>query len=110
MLTFHEYADADYLKQTIARLREAGRPVLCTEWMSRTLGSRFETHLPLFKKEDVGCFFWGLVSGRTQTHFPWGSVEGAPPPPVLFHDLLDGQGRPYSGEEEALIQQVIRAE
>jgi len=110
VLTFHEYADADHLRQTLARLQKADRPVICTEWMSRTLGSRFETHLPLFKEENVGCFFWGLVNGRTQTHFPWGSVEGAPPPPVWFHDLLDGRGRPYSEGETALIRQVIRAE
>lgn len=108
VLTFHEYADAVRLETTIARLREGGRPVLCTEWMSRTMGSRLETHLPVFRRENVGCFFWGLVNGRTQTHFPWGSAPGAPPPPVWFHDLLDGQGTPYREEEVALIGRVIR--
>ncbi len=106
VLTFHEYAGADRLTQTIARLRGAGRPILCTEWMARTLDSRFETHLPFFRQESVGCFFWGLVNGRTQTHFPWGSVEGGPPPRVWFHDLLDGQGRPYSEQETTLIRQM----
>ena len=106
VLTFHEYADAARLGQTIARLKDSGRPVLCTEWMSRTLGSRFETHLPLFKAENVGCFFWGLVNGRTQTHFPWGSGEGAPPPPVWFHDLLDAQGRPHREDEVTLLRQM----
>lgn len=110
ILTFHEYADAGQLAQTVARLKEAGRPVLCTEWMSRTLESRFETHLPVFKREHVGCFFWGLVNGRTQTHFPWGSLPGAPAPPVWFHDLLGGQGEPYSAEEAALIRQATGAE
>ncbi len=109
VLTFHEYADAVHLEQTIARLTGSGRPVLCTEWMSRTMSSRFETHLPIFRHEHVGCFFWGLVNGRTQTHFPWGSVEGAPPPPVWFHDLLNGQGMSYREEEAALIRQVIGA-
>ncbi len=109
VVTFHEYADAARLAQTLARLKDGGRPVLCTEWMSRTMGSRFETHLPVFKREHVGCFFWGLVNGRTQTHFPWGSPPGAPPPPVWFHDLLDGQGESYSAQEVALVRQVIRA-
>jgi len=107
VITFHEYANAAHLRRTLVRLNEVGRPVLCTEWMSRTLGSRFETHLPLFKAENVGCFFWGLVNGRTQTHFPWGSAPGAPPPPVWFHDLLDRQGSPYREEEAALIRQVM---
>ncbi len=108
MLNFHEYADVTRLGEVLTRLKEAGRPVLCTEWMIRTLGSVFETHLPLLKKEAVGCFFWGLVNGRTQTHFPWGSPEGASPPTLWFHDLLDGQGKPYREEEVALLRQIIR--
>lgn len=106
VLTFHEYADAAHLEQICARLKEAARPVLCTEWMSRTGGSRFGTHLPVFRREHVGCFFWGLVNGRTQTHFPWGSSEGAPSPPVWFHDLLDAQGKPYREDEVTLLRQV----
>jgi len=109
VLTFHEYADAAHLEETLARLKGNGRPVFCTEWMSRTFGSRFETHLPIFKEEGVGCFFWGLVNGRTQTHFPWGSPENAPPPALWFHDLLNGEGRPYSEDEVALIRRVIGA-
>jgi hypothetical protein len=107
VLTFHEYADAAQLQETIKRLKETGRPVLCTEWMSRTLGSKFETHLPVFKRENVGCFFWGLVNGRTQTHFPWGSTADAPPPKVWFHDLLDIHGKSYRSDEVNLIRQTI---
>ena len=104
VISFHDYNDAERSREIVAGLRQHGRPLLCTEWMARTLGSRFETHLPLFREEDVGCFFWGLVNGRTQTHLPWGSPEGALPPPLWFHDLLDSQGKPFRSEEIALIR------
>ena len=109
VVTYHEYGDLDKEREVLGRLREMGRPVLCTEWMSRTLGSPFETHLPFFRRERVGSFFWGLVNGRTQTHFPWGSVTGAPPPPLWFHDLLNTDGSPYRGEEVELIRSEIAA-
>ena len=109
VVTYHEYGDLDKEREVLGRLREAGRPVFCTEWMSRTLGSPFGTHLPFFRQEQVGCFFWGLVNGRTQTHFPWGSVTGAPPPPVWFHDLLLTNGRPYRAEDVTLIRAEIAA-
>lgn len=59
---------------------------------------------------DVLTFHEHAGADRTQTHFPWESAEGAPPPSLWFHDLLDGRRRPYREEEIALIQQVIRAE
>ena len=107
VVTYHEYAGLDAARETLARLEAQGRPVLCTEWMSRTLGSHFETHLPLFRAENAGCFFWGLVNGRTQTHFPWKSEENAPPPEVWFHDLLHSEGQPYRPEEVALIGDTL---
>ena len=109
IVSFHEYANADRLTDLLARLKASGRPLLCTEWMGRTLDSPFETHLPIFQSEGIGCFFWGLVNGRTQTHFPWGSPEGAPPPDLWFHDLLDGQGKPYRDAEVALIRRTVSA-
>ena len=42
--------------------------------MRRASGSRFETHLPFFKEHGIGCYSWGLVNGKTQTHLPWNST------------------------------------
>ncbi|MDQ2800222.1 MAG: endo-1,4-beta-xylanase, partial [Armatimonadota bacterium] len=39
VLNFHEYADVTRLGEVLTRLKASGRPILCTEWMSRTLGS-----------------------------------------------------------------------
>ena len=106
VITFHNYKDAKSLSRQIRKLQSRGRPVVCTEYMARTQGSRFETHLPIFKREGVGCYNWGLVSGKTQTIYPWTSKEGAPEPEVWFHDIFRGDGTPYSQEEVALIRRL----
>jgi hypothetical protein len=80
VVIFHNYKDAASLEKQIDDLRAYGRPLICTEYMARSKGSRFETHLPVFKRERVGCINWGLVSGRTLTFYPWGSLEGSPEP------------------------------
>ncbi len=106
VVTFHHYGPLSETESWVFRMREAGRPVLCTEWMARTRGSRFETHLPWFRKEGMGCYCWGLVNGRTQTQFPWDSPAGAPEPGTWFHDIFRGDLKPYRDDEVALIRRV----
>jgi len=64
------------------------------------------THLPVFKKECVGCCNWGLVAGKTQTIYPWGSKKDAPEPKVWFHDLLKKDGVPFNEEEITLFKKL----
>ena len=89
----------------IAQLSAHGRPVFCTEWMARQFESTFETHLPLFKAASVGCYCWGLVKGRTQTHLPWGWQPGSAEPELWFHDILHPDGRPYLQRDIEAIRQ-----
>jgi hypothetical protein len=72
-----------------------GRPVIVTEYMARPIGSKFQTHIPMFYEENVGAINWGLVSGKTNTIYPWGSPEGAPEPKVWFHDVVRQDGTPF---------------
>ena len=104
VISFHFYGNNDGMKNRIAGLKKRGRPVLCTEWMARTMGSKYETELPLFKQEKVGCYNWGLVNGRTQCQYPWGSPKDAPDPKVWFHDLLRRDGSPKNPDEAAFIR------
>ena len=107
ILTFHNYNDAAQLESEIVQLAGlADRPMICTEYMARTRGSRFETHLPIFKREGVGCINWGLVSGKTQTIYPWGSEEGSQEPETWFHDILHRDGTPYRPEETEFISEI----
>ena len=104
IISFHNYDGLASLKGTVERLRSHGRPIICTEWMARTAGSRFPTHLPFFKEGKIGCWSWGLVAGRIQTYYPWGSPEGAPEPATWFHDILRKDGSPFSAREARAIR------
>lgn len=103
VVSFHDYNDLTGTQRTVERLREEGRPMLCTEWLRRGFGNEFSPHLPYFRQERVGSYFWGLVNGKCQTHFPWGSPEGAPEPEIWFHDLLRAEGTPRYPSEVSLI-------
>jgi hypothetical protein len=110
VITFHNYAPADKLVQQIAELRQHDRPLICTEWMARTLGSLVETILPVFYQENVGCINWGLVAGKTNTIWRWGTEEGAPEPDPWFHDLLRADGTPYREQETALFRKFAKGD
>lgn len=107
LLTFHHYGDVTDLEWLIRSLRLLGRPMVCTEYMARSLGSTFASHLPVLRAEDVGALSWGLVAGRTQTIHAWDSPRNAAEPEVWFHDVFRADGRPYDPEEVALIRRVV---
>lgn len=109
IISFHNYKDAANQEAQIASLRQHNRPLICTEFMARTRGSRFETHLPIFKRERVGCINWGLVSGKTQTIYSWQDPVGGGEPAVWFHDIFRVDGSPFSDDEVAFIRQMTRA-
>lgn len=95
IISFHNYLGPENLRKQIDNLRSRNRPVICTEWMARTSGSLVSDCLKVFKQEGVSCFQWGLVSGKTNTIYPWGSSEGHDEPDVWFHDLFRPDGSPY---------------
>jgi len=107
IISFHHYQDEKSLRKTITTLkRKHCRPILCTEWMARPLGSQVKTHLPIFRDQGVGCFCWGLVSGRTQTIHRWTDRPGTPAPRLWHHDLLHPDGSPYDENEIALMRRI----
>lgn len=105
IISFHSYDDLSSVQTQVSYLKWYGRPIVCTEWMARHYNSLFQTHLPFFKREKIGCYSWGLVTGKTQTRFPWRSPQGAPEPALWFHDLLHPDGKPYRQEEIEIIRQ-----
>ena len=106
VITFHCYDEPAAFESRITELSPLGRPILCTEYLARTLGNTVEGVLPVAKRHNVGAFNWGLVAGKTQTYFPWDSWDHpyTTIPEVWFHDLLRPDGRPYQGTEMDAIQ------
>lgn len=127
VFTFHAYMDVRELDARIGKLEKLspGRPIICTEYMARTLGSEFAQYLPRLKKKGVGAVNWGLVSGKSQTIWPWssrkserGPTETMPAvlpdltpdePETWFHDIFRTDGTPYREEEAALIRTLTAA-
>ncbi|OBG74578.1 MULTISPECIES: 1,4-beta-xylanase [unclassified Mycobacterium] len=108
ILTFHCYGRPADFQNRIAELTPLGRPIICTEYMARPLGSTVGDILPIAKRANVGAFNWGLVAGKTQTYFPWDSWEHPDPamPKDWFHDLLLPDGRPYRDAEMETVLQL----
>jgi len=108
IITFHIYARINETRRFIERFKSYGRPTICTEYMARTIGSTFETLVPIFHKENVGCINWGLVKGKTNTIFPWGSPRNAQEPKVWFHDIFQPDGTPHSQDEIDIIKKYTK--
>lgn len=108
VISFHNYFKAGSLERQILQLQKYDRPILCTEYMSRTSGSLFETHLPIMKKYKVAAYNWGLVSGKTQTIYTWEDRPGGAEPNIWFHDIFRKDGTPFSSKEIQFIREVTQ--
>jgi hypothetical protein len=107
VITYHDYSpEADHRK-TVQFLKMIGRPVICTEYMARTRNSRFETVMPMLKKENVGAINWGFVSGKTNTIYAWDTpMPDGNEPKEWFHDIFRKDGSPYKQSEVDVIKKL----
>jgi hypothetical protein len=106
VISFHHYGKLDTLKQCVENLQRYGRPLLCTEYMARPVGSTFDPHLGYLKGQGVAAYNWGLVAGKTQTIYPWETWRKAytAEPPVWFHDIFRPDGTAYDPAEVQYIR------
>ena len=110
ILTFHHYGGPEEFERVIQQLKAQNRPMICTEFMARGNNSKFQTHLPIAKKYDVGMINWGFVAGKTQTYLPWDSWQNpytnGREPKIWFHEILKSDGTPIDPEETAAIKRA----
>jgi hypothetical protein len=108
--SFHSYGEPEAVRERIEELRRYRRPILCTEYMARPQGSRFDPILETFREEKIAAYNWGLVAGKTQTIYPWDSwrIRYERPPEVWFHDIFRADGVPFDTEEVQYIRSVVR--
>ena len=110
VITFHCYDGPAAFEARIAELSPLGRPILCTEYMARTLGSTVDEILPIAKRYNIGAINWGLVAGKTQTYLPWDSWDQpyTKVPELWFHDLFQPDGKPYRDTEIQTISKLSK--
>ena len=106
IVSFHNYSSVDNLTQQVEELKQYNRPILCTEYLNRYDGSTFEDFLPVFKREKISCFNWGLVAGKTQTIHRWEKRGNESEPEIWFHDVLRKDGTPFSEKEVELLKRM----
>ena len=109
VISFHSYGTLKATQDLITLLNRYERPLFCTEWLHRTMGSRIQTHLSLFKEQKIGIYNWGLVLGRTQTNLNWYTMQGGPNPHAKEwqHDVMYPDGKVYDSDEVATIRREI---
>ena len=107
VISFHSYLGPNEVRDQIADLELQQRPIWCTEYMSRP-GSTFSEILPIFAEKKHGAFSWGLVSGRTQTIYPWKSwlMPDVSEPDPWFHDVLRSDGTPFDPAEATFLRET----
>ena len=109
VVTFHNYGTLDEVRRRVEELRRFGRPILCTEYMARPRGSRFDPILAYLEEEKVGAYNWGFVAGKTQTIYPWDSwtTPYSSEPAVWFHDIFRQDGTAFDEVEVAYINKTL---
>lgn len=108
VISFHCYGPLVDLKKCVEHLQRYHRPLICTEYMARPVGSTFDPNLKYMRDQRVGALNWGFVSGKTQTIYPWDSWRKAynAEPSVWFHDIFRADGTPYQASEVDYIKSV----
>lgn len=112
VISFHCYQPIDVMVPMLEKLQMHNRPILMTEWLNRIKHSGVRDLYPLFYLENVSCWAWGFVVGKTQTHEPWDAIWEAydrnPSAAYDFtlwqHDLFRPNLRPYDPRELEIIK------
>lgn len=112
IVSFHNYGSPEDMAERIGHLKQYGRPLLCTEYMSRSTGNTFQAILPLLKAEKIAAYNWGSTAGKSQTIYPWDSWQKPclGELPLWFHDILRADGSPYDPSEAEVIRSLTKGQ
>ena len=102
--SFHFYGNCAGLRKRIVNFQKSRRPVVATEWMSRLLGSRWETDLPGVQAGGSRLLQFGAWSTAGRNASLRGTTAQRTEPKIWFHDLFHEDGKPYDPEEIKVIR------
>ena len=112
-ISFHSYSKYEWFLTGLYTLKKYyNRPIIVTEWLNRCNHNTVEEIYPLMLIENVGCYCWGFVQGRTYTTEPWNGfwseVEKNPDVDFDFtkwqHELYRKNFHPYDPKEINIIK------
>jgi hypothetical protein len=111
VVSFHSYGNVQEMMTWVKALRQYERPLLCTEYMARPVGSTFDPILGYLKEEGIAAYNWGFVAGKSNTIYPWDSWQKPydAEPPRWFHDVFRTDGTPYDPKEVEYIKAITGA-
>jgi len=112
IITFHYYGDLLHTKKYFKFLQEEfGRPMLNTEWGHRPWGSFIPSHLPLFKKYNIGSYFFGFVVNQETDGFrldkvwPFIADDDRIDTSLWMHGIYRSDYTPYDQDDiDALLE------
>lgn len=106
--SYHDYSPLPRHKERVESLKGYGRPLVCTEYMARGNGSKFDPDMAYLKAEKIGAYNWGFIAGKSQTNYPWDSwkKQYTAEPELWFHDIFRANGDPYRQEEVDYIRGI----
>lgn len=108
LVTFHCYALPEHTEERILRIKAVAgnRQILCSEYLARTINCTISNCLPIYKKHNISAINWGLVSGKSQTIFPWNWNQEKGMPEKCFHDIFNPDGTLLHPEEQSTFDAV----
>ncbi|PWT75253.1 MAG: 1,4-beta-xylanase [Bacteroidetes bacterium] len=107
VITYHNYENEKGHQHCIDTLEKYGRPLICTEYMARLRGSRFDNIMPILKNQNIAAINWGLVAGKTNTMYAWDTpIPSGEEPKTWFHDIFRPNGAPFDEKEIVLIKSL----
>ena len=105
VITYHTYDPPEEHQEMIDTLKTFGRPMICSEYMMRINNSLFSNIMPMLKEQNIGAINWGLVTGKTQTRYPWSKfLKDSMAMKIWFHDIFYEDGTPYDPAEIDIIK------
>ena len=104
LVSFHSFDGVEGLEARLMLLARYRRPIICSDWLMRQVGSDFENALPLFAAHRVGWFNCGFVAGKTQMEIQQAQYRSEKDPDLWQQAVLRPDGTPYNRRETELIQ------
>jgi hypothetical protein len=111
VITFHSYAPLPRVQATVRWLRAYGRPLICTEYLSRQTQERLHDRAPLVSRTEDRRDQLGAGQRAVPDHLSLDLLEHALPqePTPWFHDIFRPDGSPFDPAETAVIQALTGA-